>query len=61
MMRSNLLYRKTKSILKYTIEKGNVLNFERAKEWIKENNFDYIYIHLDVDVMSPEPNNPENV
>ncbi|KXN76810.1 hypothetical protein AYJ53_07010 [Lactobacillus johnsonii] len=56
-MRSNLLYRKTKSILKYTIEKGNILNFERAKEWIKENNFDYIYIHLDVDVMSPEPNN----
>lgn len=48
-------------MLKYTIEKGNILNFERAKEWIKENNFDYIYIHLDVDVMSPEPNNPENV
>ncbi|MGI1818750.1 arginase family protein [Lactobacillus johnsonii] len=43
--------------IKYTIEKGNVLNFERANEWIKENNFDYIYIHLDVDVMSPEPNN----
>lgn len=61
MMRSNLLYRKTKSILKYTIEKGNILNFERAKEWIKENNFDYIYIHLDVDRMSPERNNPENV
>ena len=46
-----------KGILKYTIEKGDVLNFERAKEWIKENNFDYIYIPLDVDVMSPEPNN----
>lgn len=61
MMRSNLLYRKTKSILKYTIEKENILNFERAKEWIKENNFDYIYIHLDVDMMSPERNNPENV
>lgn len=61
MMRSNLLYRKTKSILKYTIEKENILNFERAKECIKENNFDYIYIHLDVDVISPESNNPENV
>lgn len=41
--------------IKYQVQ--NKLDFNRVKTWIKENGFEHIYIHLDVDVMNPDPKN----
>ena len=43
--------------LDYTLIKGNELDLADVQKWIKKNNFTHLYIHLDVDVMNPDPKN----
>lgn len=43
--------------LKYDLIKENKLDLEKAQEWINDNKFTHLYIHLDVDVMNPDPKN----
>ena len=53
--------------VEYKIEESHELDPAEVRKWIKKNNFEYLYIHLDVDVMDPSPsvfyatyfNNPE--
>lgn len=43
--------------LHYAIIQRNQLDLVKAQEWIKKNGFTHLYIHLDVDVMNPDPKN----
>ena len=39
--------------LKYTVQDKNILNFKEIQDWIKQNGFTKIAIHLDLDVLNP--------
>jgi len=39
--------------LKYTVQDKNILNFQEIQDWIKQNGFTKIAIHLDLDVLNP--------
>ena len=43
--------------IKYKVQDENQIDSERVIDWIKENNFEHIYIHLDVDVMNSDSKN----
>ncbi|MGQ5709005.1 arginase family protein [Lactobacillus sp. PSON] len=54
-----------KLAINYSIQKNTILDLNLILDWIKKNDFDGIYIHLDMDVMNPHTfyatyfNNPE--
>lgn len=41
----------------YQVQTGNELDLDKVQSWIKQNDFGHIYIHLDMDVMNPNPKN----
>lgn len=46
-----------KAGIEYKVQDGLTLNFDKIKFWIQQNKFEHIYIHLDMDVMDPNPQN----
>lgn len=43
--------------INYEVQTNSLLDTEKVTKWIKKNSFEHIYIHLDVDVMDPNPKN----
>ncbi|WP_308556280.1 arginase family protein [uncultured Lactobacillus sp.] len=54
-----------KAGVNYQDKQGSKIDTEKVREWIKENDFKFIFIHLDIDILDPNNfystyfNNPE--
>ena len=43
--------------IEYQVQSSSELNLSKIQAWIDQNKFGHIYIHLDMDVLNPDPRN----
>lgn len=41
----------------YQDKQGSQINVEKVRKWLEENSFEFFFIHLDIDILNPDPQN----